>query len=73
MMTGFPYPRGQQQAFLQGFALWYNLVPSQRQAHHAGCCGVEVAGGTLPTLDWFLNLHILTAGGSAWRSGHCHH
>jgi hypothetical protein len=23
--------------------------------------------------DWFLNLQILTAGGFAWLSGHCHH
>ena len=41
----------------------FNLVPYQRRAHHAGQCGVEVEGGTLPTRDWFLNLQILTSGG----------
>jgi hypothetical protein len=30
---------------------------------HAGQCGVEVEGRTLPTRDWFLNLQILTSGG----------
>ena len=33
-----------------------NLVPYQRRAQHAGQCGVEVEGGTVPTRDWFLNL-----------------
>jgi hypothetical protein len=41
----------------------YNLVPYQRRARHAGQCGVEVEGGTLPTRVWFLNLQILTSGG----------
>jgi hypothetical protein len=41
----------------------YNLVPYQRRAQHAGQCGVEVEGGTVPTRDWFLNLQILTSGG----------
>jgi len=41
----------------------YNLVPYQRRAKHAGQCGVEVEGGTVPTQDWFLNLQILTSGG----------
>ena len=35
----------------------------QRRAQHAGQCGVEVEGGTVPTRDWFLNLQILTSGG----------
>jgi hypothetical protein len=38
-------------------------VPYQRRAQHAGQCGVEVEGGTVPTHDWFLNLQILTSGG----------
>ena len=41
----------------------YNIIPYQRRAQHAGQCGVEVEGGTVPTRDWFLNLQILTSGG----------
>jgi hypothetical protein len=63
MMKGFHHPQGSQQAFLLGLAHLYNLVPYQRHAKHAGQCGVEVEGGTLPTQDWFLNLQILTSGG----------
>ena len=63
MMKGFHHPKGNQQAFLRGLAHLYNLVPYQRRAKHAGQCGVEVEGGTLPTSDWFLNLQILTSGG----------
>src|SRR6516162_145019 len=63
MMKGFHHPHGSQQAFLRGLAHLYNLVPYQRRAKHAGQCGVEVEGGTVPTRDWFLNLHILTSGG----------
>ena len=63
MMKGFHHPRGSQQAFLTGLAHLYNLVPYQRRAKHAGQCGVEVEGGTVPTRDWFLNLQILTSGG----------
>src|SRR6266508_6458365 len=63
MMKGFHHPKGSQQAFLRGLAHLYNLVPYQRRAQHGGCCGVEVAGGTVPTRDWFLNLQILTSGG----------
>jgi hypothetical protein len=63
MMKGFHHPDGSQQAFLNGLALLYNLVPYQRRAKHAGQCGVEVEGGTVPTQDWFLNLQILTSGG----------
>jgi hypothetical protein len=62
-MKGFPHPAGSQQAFLTGLAHLYNLVPYQRRAQHAGQCGVDVEGGTLPTTDWFLNLQILTSGG----------
>jgi hypothetical protein len=62
-MKGFHHPRGSQQAFLRGLAHLYNLVPYQRRALHAGQCGVEVEGGTVPTRDWFLNLQILTSGG----------
>jgi hypothetical protein len=62
-MTGFHHPSGNQQAFLTGLAHLYNLVPSQRRAQHAGRCGVEVAGGRLPTRDWLRNLQILTSGG----------
>jgi hypothetical protein len=63
MMKGFHHPHGSQQAFLTGLAHLYNLVPYQRRAQHAGQCGVEVEGGTVPTRDWFLNLQILTLGG----------
>ena len=63
MMKGFHHPKGSQQAFLRGLAHLYNLVPYQQRAQHAGCCGVEVEGGTVPTRDWFLNLQILTSGG----------
>jgi hypothetical protein len=63
MMTGFHYPGSSQQAFLTGLAHLYNLIPYQRRAQHAGQCGVEVEGGTVPTRDWLLNLQILTSGG----------
>jgi hypothetical protein len=63
MMKGFHHPKGSQQAFLRGLAHLYNLVPYQRRAQHAGQCGVEVEGGTVPTRNWFLNLQILTSGG----------
>lgn len=63
MMKGFHHTDGSQQAFINGLALLYNLIPYQRRAKHAGRCGVEVEGGTLPTDDWFLNLQILTCGG----------
>jgi hypothetical protein len=62
-MKGFHHPGGSQQAFLTGLAHLYNLVPYQRRAQHAGQCGVEVEGGTVPTRDWWLNLQILTSGG----------
>jgi len=62
-MKGFHHPGGRQQAFLTGLAHLYNLVPYQRRAQHAGQCGVEVAGGRVPTQDGFLNLQILTSGG----------
>src|ERR671933_271655 len=62
-MKGLHHPGGSQQAFLTGLAHLYNLVPYQRRAQHAGQCGVEVEGGTVPICDWFLNLQILTSGG----------
>src|SRR5438309_6520380 len=62
-MKGFHHPHGSQQAFLTGLAHLYNLIPYQRRAQHAGQCGVEVEGGTVPTRDWLLNLQILTSGG----------
>jgi hypothetical protein len=62
-MKGFHHPGSSQQAFLTGLAHLYNLVPYQRRAKHAGQCGVEVEGGTVPTPDWMLNLQILTSGG----------
>jgi hypothetical protein len=62
-MKGFHHPKGSQQMFLRGLAHLHNLVPYQRRAQHAGQCGVEVEGGTVPTRDWFLNLQILTSGG----------
>ena len=62
-MKGFHHPKGSQQAFLNGLALLYDLVPYQRRAKHAGQCGAEVEGGKVPTRDWFLNLQILTSGG----------
>jgi hypothetical protein len=63
MMKAFHHPHGNQQAFLRGLAHLYNLVPYQCRAQHAGQCGVEVEGGTVPTRDWLLNLQILTSGG----------
>ena len=62
-MKAFHHPRGSQKAFLTGLAHLYNFIPYQSRAQHAGHCGVEVEGGTVPTRDWFLNLQILTSGG----------
>jgi len=62
-MKGFHHPGGSQQAFLTGLAHLYNLILYQRRVQHAGQCGVEVEGGTVPTRDWLLNLQILTSGG----------
>jgi len=63
MMKGFHHHQGSQQAFLRGLAHLYNLIPYQHRDQHAGQCGVEVAGGRVPTPDWMLNLQILTSGG----------
>jgi hypothetical protein len=63
MMKAFHHLHGSPQAFLRGLAHLYNLVPYQCRAQHAGPCGVEVEGGTVPTRDWLLNLQILTSGG----------
>jgi hypothetical protein len=73
MMKAFHHPDGSQQAFLRGLAHLYNLVPYQRRAQHAGQCGVEVEGGTVPTRDWFLNLQILTSGGFHRAAETLHH
>jgi len=73
MMKAFHHPDGSQQAFLTGLAHLYNLVPYQRRAQHAGQCGVEVEGGTVPTRDWFLNLQILTSGGFHRAAETLHH
>jgi len=62
-MKGLHHPAGNQPAFVTGLAHWYNLIPYQRRAKHAGHCGVEVEGGHLPTHDWLLNVQILTSGG----------
>src|SRR5712691_8016375 len=62
-MKGFHHPGGSHAAFLTGLAHLYNLIPYQRRALNAGLCGVEVEGGRVPTLDWMLNLQILTSGG----------
>src|SRR5215813_4668309 len=62
-MKGFHHPGGSQQGFLTGLAHLYNLIPYQCRAQHAGQCGVQVEGGTVPTRDWFLNVQILTSGG----------
>ena len=62
-MKGFHHSTGSHQAFLTGLAHLYNLIPYQRRAIHAGQCGVEVEGGTVPIRDWLLNLQILTSGG----------
>jgi hypothetical protein len=73
MMKAFHHPDGSQQAFLRGLAHLYNLVPYQRRAQHAGQCGVEAEGGTVPTRDWFLNLQILTSGGFQRAAETLHH
>src|SRR2546428_5793744 len=62
-MKGCHHAKGSQQAFLRGLAHLYNLIPYQWRAQHAGQCGVEVEGGTVPTRGWLLNLQILTSGG----------
>jgi hypothetical protein len=72
-MKGFHHPDGSQAAFLTGLAHLYNLIPYQRQAKHAGLCGVEVEGGRVPTSDWILNLQILTSGGYQHHPEPPHH
>ena len=63
MMKAFHHPKGHQEALLRGLAHLYNLVPYQRRTQHAGQCRLEVAGSTVPTHDWLLNLQLLTSGG----------
>jgi hypothetical protein len=72
-MKGFHHPGGSQAAFLSGLAHLYNLIPYQRRAKNAGLCGVEVAGGRVPTSDWMLNLQILTSGGYRYAPEPPHH
>jgi hypothetical protein len=72
-MKGFHHPGGSQAAFLSGLAHLYNLIPYQRRAKNAGLCGVEVAGGRVPTSDWMFNLQILTSGGYRYASEPPHH
>jgi hypothetical protein len=40
-----------------------NVAKNQEALAMCGQCGVEVEGGNVPTLDWLLNLQILTSGG----------
>ena len=47
--------------------------PHQRWVEYAGQCGVEVEGRRLPTHAWWLNLQILTLGGSQPAAETCHH
>jgi hypothetical protein len=63
MMKGFHHKEGNQESFLNGIAMLYNLIPYQRRAKNSGQCGIQVEGGKLPTDDWLLNLQILTSGG----------
>src|SRR6266705_3033183 len=56
MMKAFHHPHGSQRAFLTGLAHLYNLVPYQPRAKHPPRCGIEVEGGRVPTVDWFLDL-----------------
>ena len=53
-----PSPQREPTGVSPGLAHLYNLVPYQRRAQHAGQCGVEVEGGTVPTRDSFLNLQF---------------
>jgi len=72
-MKGFHHPGGSQAAFLIGLAHLYNLIPYQRRAKNAGLCGVEVEGGRVPTLDWMINLQILTSSGYRYAPEPPHH
>ena len=69
----YTLPGGSQAAFLSGLAHLYNLIPYQRRAKNADLCGVEVAGGRVPTSDWMLNLQILTSGGYRYAPEPPHH
>ncbi len=72
-MTGFHHSGGSQAALLTGRAHLYTLIPYQRRAKHAGLCGVQVAGGRVPTSDWMLNVQIVTSGGSRYAPESRHH
>src|SRR4029453_14883322 len=73
MMKGFHHPGGSQAAFLTGLAHLYNLIPYQRRALNAGKCGGEGEDGRVPTVDWMLNLQILTSGGYQCAPAPPHH
>lgn len=73
MIRGFHHPPGHQRAFLNGLALLYDLLPYQSRAKHAGRGSVPVEGGTLPTSDGYLDLHILTCGGLAMNGDMLYH
>lgn len=62
-MKDFHHAGIDRQAFLSGLVLLHDLMPYMRRSRHPGKCPVEVAGGRMPTDDWFLNLRILTSGG----------
>ena len=72
-MKGSHHPRGSQKAFLTGLAHLYNFIPYQSRAQHAGHCGVEVEGGTVPTRYWFLNLRNSSPRGISLSGDMFHH
>jgi hypothetical protein len=62
-MQGVHHPAGRQEACLRGLADLDHRGPDQRRARHAGPCGIDVEGGTVPPRDWWLHLPSLTSGG----------
>ena len=62
-MKEFHHAGTDRQTFLNGLVLLHDWMPYMRRSRHPGKCPVEVAGGRMPTDDWFLNLRILTSGG----------
>ena len=62
-MKGFHHADSEHQAFLNSFVLLHDLMPYMRRSKHPGLCPIEIAGGKMPTQDWFLNMRILTSGG----------
>ena len=73
MRQGVHHPTGSQQAFLPGLAPWDNVGPDPRGATPAGHGGVAVAGGPVPTQDWFLTLHMRTSAGLQGVTTPLHH